>query len=162
VTSTRRPSDRPDPDELADLAGRAADAIRALNRATLTRPALPAPVLASITGSLATLTGRLPQLLAQLGGCLAASLDEHPTGYRVEHDSATDPLPALLTAEDHLADAIPQARALAADLDIAWTALTHLRHVPATDPDDDHDEAAGGGELDGPIGGSRHGRGGPR
>jgi hypothetical protein len=125
-------------DRLAAVADGIAEAVRALNHATLGRRAIPAPHVAPVLGSLSSAAFRLQQLLPQMNGCLAASLDSQTTGYRVTQDDGSDPLTALLDAEDHLTAAARIAGELARRLDAAQGALSRQTYT-ATHPADDQD-----------------------
>jgi hypothetical protein len=108
-----------------------------LNHATLTHRAIPAPHIAPVLGSLASVGWRLQQLLPQVSGCLAASLDIDATGYRVSQDDASDPLAALDNARDHLSVAAVLAGELGSRLDAAHQALSRQRYefvAPTPDP----------------------------
>jgi hypothetical protein len=131
-------------DRLANLAESTAEAVRGLNHATLTHRAIPAPHVAPILGSLATTAWRLQQLLPQVSGCLAASLDGEVTGYRVSQDDGTDPLAAVVEARDHLTAAARLAGELGSRLGAAHQALSRQRYdfsrpsrAPGHDPADD-------------------------
>jgi hypothetical protein len=118
-------------DRLARLADGMAEAVRDLNHATLMRRAIPAPHVAPVLGSLSSAAYRLRQLLPQVNGCLAASLDAEATGYRVTQDDGSDPLVAVLDAEDHLSAAAGIAGELADRLDAAQGALSRQGYAPA-------------------------------
>jgi hypothetical protein len=79
------------------------------------------------------------QLLPQVNGCLAATLDADTTGYRITQDDGSDPLVALLDAEDHLTTAARIAAELAARLDAARGALSRQGYTP-THPGDEHNQ----------------------
>lgn len=87
----------------AEHADAAAEAIRALNRATMTRVpspggyAQPGDVDATV-GALCTLAERLPQALCQMQEWLYAALDAG----RVRHDTGGDVVDAVENAVDYL------------------------------------------------------------
>jgi hypothetical protein len=133
-------------DRLANLAESTAEAVRGLNHATLTHRAIPAPHVAPILGSLATTGWRVQQLLPQVSGCLAASLDGEVTGYRVSQDDGTDPLAAVVEARDHLTAAARLAGELGSRLDAAHQALSRQRYdFPRPSRAPGHDPADGPG-----------------
>ncbi|MGF1662451.1 MAG: hypothetical protein ACFCVG_08260, partial [Kineosporiaceae bacterium] len=98
------------------------------------------PHVAPILGSLATTAWRLQQLLPQLSGCLAASLDVEVTGYRVSQDDGSDPVAALSTARDCLSAAARLAGEWGSRLDAAHQALSRQRYDFTRSPrDPEHD-----------------------
>ena len=72
---------------LADLADDACQAIRRINHLTVRGPAVPAPQLYEVLGSLKQLGPALEQALTQLGDALEQSLSE----YAVYEDDGVDP-----------------------------------------------------------------------
>lgn len=111
--------------EAADCADTAAEAIRALNHATLPGAGtLTAPSdVYDVVGALATLTGRLPQVLSQLQTFLAR---EHAAGRVriVDGQHTSDPAAALLDIGRWLTCSSSYADALNKALDQAHAALS--------------------------------------
>ncbi len=103
----------------AELAGHAAEAVRALNHATLPGPA----GAYEVTGQLAVLAARLPQALAQL---LAFLQDQDAAGRMqvVAGQHAGDPAAMLTAATADLDAAVASARRLHQPLDGAQNHLT--------------------------------------
>jgi hypothetical protein len=109
----------------AALAGQAAEAVRALNHATLPGTGgliFPADAY-DVTGQLALLASRLPQALAQL---LAFLQTEIAAGrvVIVSGDHAGDPATVLAAVTASLDQAVASARRLHQALDAAQTQLT--------------------------------------
>lgn len=122
---------------VGQLAGQAAEAVRTLNH--LTRPgigALSGPAdLDTVIADLATLAGRLPQLLAQLAGWLHA---EDRAG-RLHVDACSpdaDSAAGVAAAIEDLTEASGYARHVGSALDAAHQ---HLAHLAARDSDSDDD-----------------------
>jgi hypothetical protein len=112
-----------------DHAATAAEAVRALIHLTLGRRALAEPAeLDRIVAELATMTGRLPQLLRQLRGWL----DTEQHAGRLRSDDTTDPARIVDRAAAELTDAGHAAHDLGRALDDAHQLLAHLA---ATEPD---------------------------
>lgn len=111
--------------EAAGCADTAAEAIRALNYATLPAAGTltgPADVY-DVVGALATLTGRLPQALSQLQSFLAG---EHAAGRVriVDGQHTSDPAAALADIQRWLTCAASAADSLRQALEQAHTALS--------------------------------------
>jgi hypothetical protein len=113
-------SDRP-----ADLAGQAAEAVRALNHATLPGSgglAFPADAY-DVTGALAVLASRLPQALAQLQAFLHAEVSAGRVAI-VAGEHGGDPAAVLAAVTGSLEEAAASARRLHQALDAAQNQLT--------------------------------------
>jgi hypothetical protein len=113
-------SDRP-----ADLAGQAAEAVRALNHATLPGSgglAYPADAY-DVTGALALLASRLPQALAQLQAFRRAEVRAGRVAI-VAGEHAGDPDAVLTAVTASLDSAAASARRLHQALDAAQNQLT--------------------------------------
>lgn len=109
----------------ADLAGQAAEAVRALNHATLAGSgglAFPADAY-DVTGALAVLASRLPQALAQLQAFLNAEVEAGRVVI-VAGEHAGDPAAVLAAVTASLDSAVASARRLHQALDAAQNALT--------------------------------------
>ena len=108
-------------------AATAAEAVRELTHLTLGRRALSEPAeLDRLVAELATLAGRLPQLLRQLRGWLHT---EHHNG-RLRSDDTTDPARIVDRAAAELAEAGHAAHDLGRALDDAHQLLAHLAATP--------------------------------
>jgi hypothetical protein len=105
----------------ADLADRAAEAIRSLNHTTRAGELHPADVY-SVLGSLAMLAARLPQATAQLSGTLQHSL----AAGGVVNEQGGDPAIAVATVAAALAEAGALGDFLAHELDRAQQATGFL------------------------------------
>lgn len=111
-------------DEARDLADEAAEAIRSLNHLTLGGTGLEDPGdLYSVVANLASMAGRLPQLLTQLGQWLE---HEHTAG-RVGHDSGGDVDATVADVQDKLRAAYLAAEHLRVGLGQAHNDLAHLK-----------------------------------
>ena len=116
----------PTPGALADAA---AEAIRALNHATIGGGGLVHPADAyDVLGALATLAARLPQALGQVQDFLDDAT-EHGRIAVVDGEHAGDPIAAVTTCAHHLDHAAAAAHRLHEALDaaraaITWTAAT--------------------------------------
>lgn len=104
---------------LARLADDAADAIRAINHATITQNPLPAPGLYNVLGSLNRVGYGLDQALTQLGDRLAESADV----FDLYEDDGSDPAASITAARSAMALAAEHARALGSLLDSAHSAI---------------------------------------
>jgi hypothetical protein len=112
-------------DSPAALAGQAAEAVRALNHATLPGPgglAFPADAY-DVTGALALLASRLPQALAQLLAFLRAEVEAGRVVI-VAGEHAGDPAAVLAAVTTSLDEAAASARRLRQALDAAQNRLT--------------------------------------
>jgi hypothetical protein len=105
--------------EVARLADTAAEAIRALNHATISGPPLPAPAVYDVLGSLRMLAHGLDQATRQLGERLAAS----GSAYDLYEADGRDPLESIASALADLVIGSGQARVLAAAVDAAQSAI---------------------------------------
>ena len=123
-----------DDDTIIALATITAEAIRALNHATLGPAALAEPATAyRVLGELTTAVHRLPQLLSQL----TQWLTNEYTGNRLAHDGELpDAVARAVASLDH--DAAPHAAGLAAALDRAHQTTAGLYR--ADEPDEDGDK----------------------
>lgn len=111
----------------AALARQAAESLRSLNHATLSRDGLACPGDAyAVLGELAGAVSRLPQALAQVGRHLAAALEAGQLG----SDDGTDPAVAVSGTELFLDHARGTAAALAEDLSLAWQQLSPVNGRP--------------------------------
>jgi hypothetical protein len=115
------------PDQTLALARSAAQAVRALNHATLGGEGLVQPADAyEILGELSLAASGLPQLLGQVGRWLAACL----AAGRLGCDDGTDPAAAVSGAWLFLSDARASATALARDLGQAQQQLATVNSEP--------------------------------
>jgi hypothetical protein len=120
-------SDSPQ-EEPATLARAAAEAVRALNHATLGPDGLAQPADAcEVLGELSLTASRIPQLLGQVGRWLAATL----AAGRLGCDDSTDPAAAVSGAWLFISDARASAAAPARDLDYAQQQLAAVNGGPA-------------------------------
>ena len=120
------------PRETLALARAAAGAVRSLNHATLGGQGLDWPADAyELIGELSQAAAGLPQLLAQVGRCLAAAL----AAGRLGCDDGTDPAGAVSGAWLFLSDARASAAALARDLGHAQQQLAAVNGGPAAQED---------------------------
>jgi hypothetical protein len=120
-------SDSPQAAGPAALARAAAEAIRALNHATLGGDGLEQPADAyEVLGELSLTASRLPQLLGQVGRWLAAALAAGQLGC----DDGTDPAGAVSGAWLFISDARGSAAALARDLSHAQQQLAPVNGEP--------------------------------
>jgi hypothetical protein len=120
-------SDSPQPAGPAGLARAAAEAIRALNHATLGGDGLEQPADAyDLLSELSLAASRLPQLLGQVGTWLAAAL----AGGRLGCDDGTDPAAAVSGAWLFISDARASAAALAGNLSLAQQQLAAVNGEP--------------------------------
>lgn len=110
----------PNPDRLALLADEAAEAVRALNHATIGPAVLPAPDLYRVLGNLAPVGHRLQQLAGQLSAALARSADH----YQLTEDDDADPAHSIANARDLLTIAASHASRLGELLDEAQAAIS--------------------------------------
>jgi hypothetical protein len=116
MTSLRSPS-------IVQVAAAAAEAVRELNHRTLGRPTLTGPAeLDRLVAELAVMTARLPQLLQQLSGWLAA--EQHAR--HIRSDNHIDPARIVDRARTELADAGRAARELSQALHNAHQHTAHL------------------------------------
>ena len=105
------------------VAATAAEAVRELNHRTLGRPTLTGPAeLDRLVAELAVMTARLPQLLQQLSGWLAAE----QSGRWIRSDNHIDPARIVDRARTELADAARAARELSQALHHAHQHTAHL------------------------------------
>jgi len=115
------------PDRTLELARTAAEAVRALNHATLGGDGLGEPADAyTVLGELSLAASGLPQLLGQVGRWLAAGL----AAGRLGCDDGTDPAAAVSGAWLFLSDARASAAALARDLGQAQQQLAAVNGEP--------------------------------
>lgn len=118
-------------DRPAALAAQAAEAVRALNHATLPGSgtlAFPADAY-DVTGALALLASRLPQALAQLLAFLRAEVEAGRVVI-VAGDHAGDPAAVLGAVTGSLDEAAASARRLHQALDAAQNQLTWAAASP--------------------------------
>ncbi len=116
----------------AGLAGEAAEAVRALNHATLPGAGglvFPADAY-DVTGQLALLASRLPQALAQILAFLTAEVQAGRVAV-VAGDQAGDPGAVLAAVTARLDAAVASARRLHKALDMAQNHLTWAAANPA-------------------------------
>jgi hypothetical protein len=114
-------------DRAPELARTAAEAVRALNHATLGADGLGQPADAyEVLGELSLAASGLPQLLGQVGTWLAAAL----AGGRLGCDDGTDPAAAVSGAWLFISDARASAAALARDLGQAQQQLAAVNGEP--------------------------------
>lgn len=133
---------------VAALAEQAAEAVRAINHATISGPPMPAPDLYRVLGELAPMAHRLPQALDQLARNLQRSLDVYDV-----YEDQPDRTPAVQVAAtvDALTRAGRHAAALGVLLDHAQLAINgqghrgRLDHPERPDLDDQDDDQAGAG-----------------
>jgi hypothetical protein len=112
----------------AALARTAAEAVRALNHATLGQDGLGQPADAyEVLGELSLAASGLPQLLGQVGCWLAAAL----AGGRLGCDDGTDPAAAVSGAWLFISDARASAATLARDLGQAQQQLAAVNGGPS-------------------------------
>jgi hypothetical protein len=105
----------------------AAEAVRALNHATIIRrPAVPAPDLYPVLGSLA----RTAHGLAQAAQQIAAHLGDSVHTYDVHQDDESDPLAATEAGMAHLMCAAQCARQLGRTFEGAQSAIAIQGYVP--------------------------------
>jgi len=112
--------------ELTGLADQAAQAVRAINHATISGPALPAPCVYDVLRALKLVGYRLDQATAQLADRLAASAAEFDL---YECDSG-DPVDGIAAATAALTEAAGHARALGVLLDAAQSAIAGQGYRP--------------------------------
>lgn len=111
----------------SQLADQAAEAIRALNHITRSGDSLQYPSdVHDVVANLKIMNQRLPQLLTQLAGFLAA---EHAAG-RIAHDTAAPPGPHLIETIQALTEASQGAANVAIALDQAHSACGGLKYNP--------------------------------
>ena len=116
------------PDQTLALARTAAEAIRALNHATLDADGLGQPADAyEVLGELSLAASRLPQLLGQVGTWLATAL----AAGRLGCDDGTSPAAAVSGAWLFISDARGSAAALARDLEQAQQQLAAVNGGPS-------------------------------
>lgn len=121
-------SDAPQAAGPAALASAAAEAIRALNHATLGGDGLGQPADAyQVLGELSLAAARLPQLLGQVGTWLATALARGQLGC----DDGTSPAAAVSGAWLFISDARGSAAALARDLGQAQQQLATVNGGPS-------------------------------
>ncbi|MFD4996958.1 hypothetical protein [Streptomyces buecherae] len=107
----------------AQLAGTAAEAIRALNHVTLNSKALPYPPHVSETvQALVAMVDRLPQALQQISGAVR----RHAEHGLIRMDDGTDPAKAAGEVSSYLADAIDDVDKLSVSLHVAASVLFHM------------------------------------
>ena len=112
---------------LAEIAGEAAEAVRALNHRTLMRDSIAQPSeVYQLLGELYTLAGGLPQLLEQLSRALATQLDggDMAIDPGSPYDDQADL--AVADARQYLADAAASAQTIYQQLTAAQTAISAL------------------------------------
>jgi hypothetical protein len=115
------------PDRTLELARTAAEAVRALNHATLGGDGLRQAADAyTVLGELSLAASGLPQLLGQVGRWLAAAL----AAGRLGCDDGTDPAAAVSGAWLFISDARASAAALARDLGQAQQQLAAVNGGP--------------------------------
>jgi hypothetical protein len=105
--------------ELTGLAEQAAQAVRAINHATITGPPLPAPCVYDVLGALKLLGYGLDQATSQLADRLAASVGT----FDLYECDGSDPADQVAVATVALARAAGTARALGELLDAAQSAI---------------------------------------
>lgn len=105
--------------ELTGLADQAAQAVRAINHATITGPPLPAPCLYDALGALKLLGYGLGQATGQLADRLAASVET----FDLYECDGSDPGDQVAVATATLTRAARTARALGVLLDDAQSAI---------------------------------------
>jgi hypothetical protein len=116
------------PDGTPALARSAAEAVRALNHATLGGNGLEEPSDAcAVLGELSLAASRIPQLLGKVGTWLAAAL----AAGRLGCDDGTGPAAAVSGAWIFLSDARASAAALARDLEQAQQQLAAVNGGPS-------------------------------
>jgi hypothetical protein len=119
------------PPSTVQVAAAAAEAVRQLCHRTLGRPTLKGPAeLDRLVAELAVLTARLPQLLQQLSGWLAAE----QRGRWIRSDNHIDPARIVDRARTELADAGRAANELSQALADARQHTAHLRVRTAGEP----------------------------
>lgn len=104
---------------LADLADDACHAIRGINHLTVRGPAMPAPQLYEVLGSLKQLGPGLEQALTHLGDALVRSLAE----YQVYEDDGADPASSVATCRAAITRAASRAASLGDLLEDAQQAI---------------------------------------
>lgn len=107
--------------ELARLADTAAEAVRAINHATITGPALPAPVVYDVIGSLRRLGYGLHQATGQLASRLTASAEV----YDLYESDGDNPMQQIAIATNALEGASDHANAVGLLLDGAQAAIAY-------------------------------------
>ena len=105
--------------ELTGLADEAAQAVRAINHATITGPPLPAPCVYDVLGALKLLGYGLDQATGQLADRLAASVET----FDLYECDGSDPADQIAVATAALTRATRTARALGELLDQAQSAI---------------------------------------
>lgn len=136
-----------------DHAARAAEAIRALNHATLPSTGYRWPSdVDAVIGELETLADRLLQALGQAANWLEQALEAD----RVGHDGGADVAETVLTAVEWLGDASSSVLTLAYQLRYARGYTTHLTGIDAvpgknSDPSDETGSTAHACSDDGPA-----------
>jgi len=105
--------------ELTGLADQAAQAVRAINHATITGPALPAPCVYDVLGALKLLGYGLEQATSQLADRLAASVGT----FDLYECDGSDPAAQVAVATAALNRAAGMARALGELLDTSQSAV---------------------------------------
>jgi hypothetical protein len=108
-----------EPPVLANLADDAYQAIRRINHLTVRGPAVPAPQLYEVLGSLKLLGPGLEQALTQLGDALVRSLAE----YQVYEDDGADPASSVAACRAAITCAASRAASLGDILEQAQQAI---------------------------------------
>lgn len=117
LTRSYGDDDRGERDGWADIAH---EAVRAMNHITSSPgdEGIPAPVVYSALGNLASVAQMLPQLFRQLANGLETSLEHFDV-----YDDKGDPRLSALTAGTHLQNAVTHAQRMAEELGSAQTAI---------------------------------------
>jgi hypothetical protein len=111
------------PEYTVSVAGALAECVRVLNYATGSGEGIGSPAgVFQVLGALGTAAARLPQLLGQLSGWLGRQAE---AGWLAE-GACGDVIAAVATAEDALARATAQARALSCALQDAQQAIAFV------------------------------------
>lgn len=113
-------------DEVARLADSAAEAVRAINHATIAGPPLPAPGVYDVLGSLDRLGHGLAQATRQLAGRLTASAE----AFDLYEDDGNDPVAQIGAASVALIEAADHARRLGLAVGAAQSAIARQGYRP--------------------------------
>lgn len=113
-------------EELTRLADAAAEAVRAINHATITGPPMPAPEVYDVLGSLTRVGYGLEQATGQIG----VRLSESAEMFELYQDDGNDPGEQLAAATSALAVAVDHAHYLGVLLDAAQSAIAGQGYRP--------------------------------